>query len=425
MDSYKLIKLSLYILLLFLTLIVINNFIHIIQYKKKYDKVIHKTSKTFHYPNKLVEEKPIRITSQFRNNNFKTGTIKPPLDKIPNQLLKITESINGSLHGASKSTPAVDASGIYVGADDGWFYKFNHNGKIIWKTYFSLAENGVHGTALLSEKYLWIGAYNGTLYCLEKINGKIVWSIDLGGAIGASPSLFKDKIIISVELLNPNMGYIAAVSVYDGRLIWKTSLTKAHIHSSVAINSEKAYGIVGANNGLLFKIDLFSGKILWIRDTKGAIKSTPLIHDKNIYVTNWSGYFFSFTEEGKMNWKTPIHSRSQSSPTLIPDLNLLIFGTHYKIPQLIAVHLKTGITKWKKNISNTKAIASGISFIQKNNGKKFFIYPCTMEDICFIRPIDGDIIKKINIENLLTGSITYFNKQFYMSLNNGGVVSLL
>ena len=48
-----------------------------------------------------------------------------------------------------------------------------------------------------------------------------------------------------------------------------------------------------------------------------------------------------------------------------------------------------------------------------------------MEDICFIRPIDGVIIKKINIEKLLTGSIAYFNKQFYMSLNNGGVVSLL
>ena len=176
---------------------------------------------------------------------------------------------------------------------------------------------------------------------------------------------------------------------------------------------------------MLFKIDLFSGNILWIRDTKGAIKSTPLIHDKNIYVTSWSEYFFSFSEEGKVNWKVPIQSRSQSSPTLIPDLDLLIFGTHYKIPQLIAVHLKTGLIKWRKNISNTRAIASGISFTQKNIGKKFFIYPCTMEDICFIRPIDGVIIKKINIEKLLTGSIAYFNKQFYMSLNNGGVVSLL
>ena len=122
---------------------------------------------------------------------------------------------------------------------------------------------------------------------------------------------------------------------------------------------------------MLFKIDLFSGNILWIRDTKGAVKSTPLIHDKNIYVTSWSEYFFSFSEEGKVNWKVPIQSRSQSSPTLIPDLDLLIFGTHYKIPQLIAVHLKTGLIKWRKNISNTRAIASGISFTQKNIGKKF------------------------------------------------------
>ena len=424
MDSYKIIKISIYTLLFLLTLIICNGFFQVLKYKKNYDKIVQRIPKIFPYPNQLVKENPVRIVSQFRNNDHKTGVIKPSL-KIPSRLLKLTTSINNSLHGASKATPAIDASGIYVGADDGWFYKFSHNGKVIWKTYFSLAENGVHGTALLSKEYLWIGAYNGTLYCLEKKSGKIVWSIDLGGAIGASPSFFKDKIIISVELLNPSMGYIAAVSIYDGRLIWKTSLTNAHIHSSVAINPEKAYGVVGANNGLLFKIDLFSGKILWIKDTKGAIKSTPLIYDKNIYVTNWSEYFYSFSEEGNLNWKTLIQPRSQSSPTLIPKLDLLIFGTHYEKAQLVAVHLKKGTIKWKKNISNIRAIASGISFTQKSTEKQFFIYPCTMTDICILRPIDGFIIKKMNIGNLLTGTIAYFNKRFYMSLNNGGIISLL
>ena len=425
MDSYKIIKVSIYSLLFLFSVIICNSFFQTIKYKKKYDKAIKIMPKIFHYPNELVKENPLQIVSQFRNNSYKTGILKPALDKVPDQLLKHTKPINGSLHGASKATPAVDASGIYIGADDGWFYKFNHDGQLIWKTYFSLSENGVHGTALLSKKYLWVGTYNGTLYCLEKESGKIVWSIDLGGAIGASPSFFKDKIIISVELLNPNMGYIAAVSIHDGQLIWKTSLTNAHIHSSVAINPKKAYGVVGANNGLLFKIDLFSGKILWIKDTKGAIKSTPLIHDKNIYVTNWSEHFYSFTENGKLNWKAPIQSHSQSSPTLIPSLDLLIFGTHNKKHQLIAVYLRTGKVKWKKNISNTRAIASGISFTQKNTGKPFLIYPCTMKDICIIRPTDGLTIKKINTGSLLTGSISYFNKQFYMSLNNGGVISLL
>ena len=425
MDSYKIINISIYTLLFLLTLVICNSFFQAIKYKKNYDKVIQRVPKIFSYSNKLVKESPIRVVSQFRNNNHKTGALKFPLNKLPHRLRSLTIPINGSLHGASKATPAIDASGIYVGADDGWFYKFSHNGEVIWKTYFSLAENGVHGTALLSREYLWIGAYNGTLYCLEKESGKIVWSIDLGGAIGASPSFFKDKIIISVELLNPSMGYIAAVSIHDGRLVWKTSLTNAHIHSSVAINPEKAYGVVGANNGLLFKIDLFSGKILWVKDTKGAIKSTPLIYDKNIYITNWSEHFFSFTENGKLNWKALTQSRSQSSPTLIPELELLVFGTHYEKSQLIAVHLKTGSIKWRKSIINTRATASGISFTQKKTGKQFFMYPCTMTDICIIRPIDGFIIKKMNIDSLLTGSIAYFNKQFYMSLNNGGVISLL
>ena len=66
---------------------------------------------------------------------------------LKGQIKSLYGKINGSLHGASKATPAVDKTGIYIGSDDGWFYKINHKGKMIWKTFFAKARMGVHGTS--------------------------------------------------------------------------------------------------------------------------------------------------------------------------------------------------------------------------------------------------------------------------------------
>ena len=370
-----------------------------------------------------MKEEPIQIVSQFRENDKKTGVVKGSFN-LKVQLRPFFQKINGSLHGASKATPAVDKSGIYIGADSGWFYKLNHQGELVWKTYFAKTAGGVHGTALLSKKYLWVGAYNGILYCLEKETGEIIWSTDLGDAIGASPSFYKGQIIISVELVFPRaMGYVASVSARDGRLKWKSPLTPAHIHSSVAIHREKGYGVTGANNGLLFKIDLHTGRFLWSVQLKGDIKSTPLIYKDRIYVTNWGRQFVAVNEAGKVIWSKNIKERSQSSPTLVPDKKHLIFATHL-IGRLFSISVKDGSISWEKKIDNNVALASAVSFFSKRYNKYLFLFPCEKDAVCIINPDKGQILNKIKTGFLLTGSFGVFKEYFYMLFNKGGVAVL-
>ncbi len=394
-------------------------FIKAVKYKKHYE-----ATRTHYliFPNwnRIVEEDPIEIVSQFRGDDKKTGVVDGKWN-LKGKIEPLFDKINGSLHGASKATPAVDETGIYVGSDAGWFYKLDHKGNMIWKTYLAKTEQGVHGTALLSKKYLWIGAYNGVLYCLKKQTGEVVWTIHLGGAIGSSPSFYKGQIIISVELLFPHyMGYVASVSARDGSLNWKMPLTSAHIHSSVAIHKEKGYGVTGANNNNLFKIDLNSGKILWALPMKGDIKSTPLIYKDRIYVTNWGNQFAAVSEAGKILWSTDIKSASQSSPTLVPDKELFIFGTHRK-GQLFSVSAKDGAIIWEKPIDNDRAMASGVSFFSKRYKKYLFLFPCEKKAICLIEPSNGNILQKIHTGFLLTGSFAYFKNRFYMGFNDGGI----
>ena len=402
-----------------LFIFVLSFFIKAVKYRKVYDN-----SKTyyriFHYTHKTVKEDPIEIVSQFREDDNKRGILSDKLN-FKGQIKHLFGKINGSLHNASKATPAVDESGVYVASDVGWFYKLDHDGNLIWKTYLAKTAQGVHGTALLSKKYLWVGAYSGVLYCLEKQTGDIVWAIHLGDAIGASPSFYKGQIIVSVELVFPRyMGYVASVSAKDGSLNWKMPLTSAHIHSSVAIHTEKGYGVTGANNGFLFKIDLNSGRILWNLQMKGDIKSTPLIYKDRIYVSNWGNQFAAVSEDGKILWSKNIRSASQSSPTLIPDKEYLVFATHRK-GQLFSVSAKDGALIWEKKIDNNNALSSGVSFFSKRDKKYLFLFPCETTAICFIDPVNGNILQKIQTGFLLTGSFGYFNNRLYISFNNGGV----
>ena len=129
----------------------------------------------------------------------------------------------------------------------------------------------------------------------------------MGDAIGASPSFYKDQIIVSVELMYPRMmGYVASVSAKNGSLKWKSPLTSAHPHSSVAVHAKKGYGVVGANNGLFFKIDLETGRYLWTLQTKGAIRSTPLIDRDRVYINNAGKQFLAIEESGKIAWELDI-----------------------------------------------------------------------------------------------------------------------
>ena len=411
-----------YILLVFCFVGLVLFFMKAVKHRKAYEAV--KTIyHTFPHSKNVVEEDPVEIVSRFREDSMKQGVTEGAFD-LKGQVRSLFTKINGSLHGASKATPAVDKSGVYVGSDNGWFYKLNHRGKLIWKTYFAKTGQGVHGTALLSKEYLWVGAYNGILYCLKKETGEVVWSIDLGGAIGASPSFYKGQIIISVELLSPRaMGYIASVSAKRGSLNWKTPLTLAHIHSSVAIHPEKGYGVVGANNGLLFKIDLKSGRLLWTLPLKGAIKSTPLIYNNHIYVTNWGNEFAAVSEAGRIIWTKDTGNRSQSSPTLIPDKGYLIFATHGE-GKLFAVSAETGEIVWKKKIETQRAVGSGVSFFSRRDKRYKLLFPCKKEAVCVINPANGDVLKKIQTGFLLTGGFAFFKKHFYIAVNNGGVFAL-
>ena len=95
-------------------------FIKAVKYRKHYE-----ANRTYYsiFPynwSEIVDEDPIEVLSQFRGDDKKTGVVTGEWE-LQGKVKPFFDKINGSLHSASKATPAVDESGIYVGSDAGWF----------------------------------------------------------------------------------------------------------------------------------------------------------------------------------------------------------------------------------------------------------------------------------------------------------------
>ena len=366
-----------------------------------------------------------RLTSVYRGNFKRNGVYN---NILPSGLKVLWESfnINGGIHGASKSSPAVDDSGVYVGGDDGWFYAFNHDGSLRWKYYTFFNFRGIHSTAMLSDKYVWFGSYNGRLYCLNKLNGKLMWSLKLADAIGSSPLLYKGFIYVSVETAFLD-AYVLKINALNGKVVWRSPWLGEQIHSSVALNPKEKLLYVGANNGILYAILMDNGLVFWSYDVEKPIKGTPLVDiEKNrIYFSSWSRRLTSLhSVTGQIAWETYIRTPSQSSPTEIPTKDVLVISTHRTDSSIYGIRKSSGRILWRKKLENTyTGLHSGFSARNKK-GQWLYYGACAKDTFCVLDPLTGEALQKVNIHNMFTGVPVPYKNYIYLSLNNGGLLKL-
>lgn len=363
-------------------------------------------------------------TSQFRGDHRRLG-VQPEervgLDLKPETLV---ETVNVDVHGASKSSPAIDGTGIYVGSDSGWFYAFEHSGKLKWRFNFSNASKGIHATAVLDQKRVYIGAYNGRLYALDKETGHPDWVVEMGVALGASAIIHDNALYVSVETAHPN-GYIVKINPADGRVLWTSPWLGAHPHSSPALWPERNLLFVGANNLRLHALDMRTGEIRWIFNGEGHIKGTPAFIDGKVYFTSWGRKIFALdAETGEDLWETFIGGESQTSPAFVPDENLLIVAG--SSGAVTAVHAASGEIAWQIQTGIKRVIFSATVTRGPNASLPWIAWvPCEPDQICALRPRDGKVLRQWPTGALLTGVPVAWDGEIYLALNHpGGLLRL-
>lgn len=309
---------------------------------------------------------------------------------------------NIGVHGASKSSPVVDESGVYVGGDSGWFLAYDLNGNLKWRFRVATPARGIHGTASTDQNYIYFGTYSGRIYKLDKNSGELIWVRQIGEALGASPLRVENDIYVSTEMADIPNGFLAKIDAATGALQWRTEFYGEQGHSSPVWDKENKAVIVGANNGFLSSYNSESGNLRWKIFLEKPIKSTTTLIDGLIYVTNLSDRFSVVSaRDGQLVESINIGSSSMGSPTLMPKAKLLVFSTKDS-GEIIGYSMQSKKIEWRlKSPQQGGMKGSGVSFLD-SEGKDNILIPCELKKLCWINA-KGKVLQKISAEGVISG----------------------
>lgn len=353
------------------------------------------------------------VTSQFRGDERRSAVSVVPQGLLDGELREVWRRDVGNvgIHSASKASPAVDDSGVYVGSDSGWFFAFDHDGNERWRFLARYAQRGIHATAALDQDSIYVGAYNGVLYRLAKADGRVIWQAKLGDAIGSSVLLKGDFAYVSVETFKPG-GHLAKVRRSNGRLEWRSAEFGEQGHASPTYHDGTGLLITGDNSGRLTAWRDGDGGQVWSQQFQD-IKSTPLIHGGLVFITSWDGFLHAINpESGGVMWSASLGARSQGSPTALADVILAAA----RDGSLHGIGLD-GRVRWtiKRAGSDIKASALALS----DGILSVFVVACGARELCLIEP-GGKILRRLSLRGELSGAPVYFNRRIYLSEDEPG-----
>lgn len=366
------------------------------------------------------------VTWMYRGNVHRQGYSNEILKNYQNMKVRWTsEEINYSVHRASKATPAVDDSGLYVGGDDGWFYAFDLDGKVRWKFFTSRTDNGIHGSAILIKDRVCFGSYNGFFYCLKKTNGEPIWIIRLAEAMGSSPTFFENDFFVSIETSDVN-GYVARLNGTTGEIKWQSPWVGEQIHSSVTLDPEHRRVFVGANNGRMFAFHMDTGALLWTGDAGGAMKGTAAIADGKLFFSSWGSRFEAVDlTTMKPAWQVKIPGVSQSSPAIVPGSSLIGINYHGEKSGFVVYNMETGKVLWSHEIFDSKVLnLQSATAVRVSENEWAFLQMCEMNQLCLLRAQDGKVLKTWTVQGFMTGAPTVYKNNIFINMEYGSVIRL-
>ncbi len=365
-----------------------------------------------------------QATAQYRYDEKRTGVA--PETSQPKPKLKIIKSIplNVGIHNASKASPTVDDSGVYVGSDTGWFWKMNHEGEILWSFYIPGSGNGIHGSAAVDDKKVYIGTYNGFLYALDKTHGDLVWANPVGDYIGASPLLANGHLYISAETSHPD-GLVAKIDCNTGKTLWASQWLGGHSHSSPTYDENNKFILAGANSGRFYAFHEDSGETAWQLQTHGQIKGTAMVHDSQVFFGSWSKNYLGLDlKTGKKNWHSFMVGRIQTSLTLVPGENIGI--TNVPIGEIAGINLVDGTIAWRlRHGDRNNQFSVLVTRNPERQGSYLAWSRCKKSQLCTLDAKTGKLINNKDLSGSFTSVPFAYKKRIYISMDEKGGLLIL
>lgn len=343
-------------------------------------------------------------------------------------------------------------------------YKFKDKKKIL--NGVGLATNTIQ--PIYFEDKLCNVSSKGFLRCIDLINNKITWELDLKKndqkkyeVILGGIAYFNNQIF-----LVDGYGQVKAINSIDGKIIWEKNIS-IPIISAPLIYRGHMYFITSNNN--IYALNLNNGEVKWNFQTtfdnkKNILTATPTAVENIVIVPFSNGEIIAFIyDSGNIIWTENVSKVSSLSNFDIKDITanpVIESDKVYTISnngKLLATNLINGSSAWSIEISGSSSpVISGLQLyvldkdarmlcVNKNTGDIYWLAqleksknnkksgklnnwkgPYLLNGVLYsisrhgeivtISPITGEILSsdKISINDILINPIILSDKAFFM-----------
>lgn len=250
-------------------------------------------------------------------------------------------------------TPAVSQGIVVFGSADRYVYGLNaQDGSLRWKIE---AKEPVLGAVTIHEGLAYVGASDKTFRAIDIHTGKVVWSYDqVKGYIETKPLVINDKVIFGAW---DNTLY--ALDKDNGTEIWKWTggLTRMHF-SPAAVWPVAAEGKVFITDPqrAMTAVDLQTGETVW-RTFESQVRETIGLSEdgKQIYSKTMNDSIVCYSAVGNIPrkiWASNVGFGYEHAPSMPQEKEGVVYGST-KEGLIFALDAKTGRILWKHKIGNS------------------------------------------------------------------------
>lgn len=185
-----------------------------------------------------------------------------------------------------ESSPVIDGDELWVGTYDGNLYRVDRiQGKVLAKI---ATGDDTDATPVVTDDYVFAAAEqkNPVLSCFDRKTGTLKWSFKDRGGFWSTPAVVGGRVYIGGDDAK-----MYCLNEHTGAEIWSFAARRA-IWSSPSVVDGKV--VFGSYDGFLYMVDAADGHLLWQVDLGGPVLSTACIVDGYLWIGSGDGHFYCF-----------------------------------------------------------------------------------------------------------------------------------
>ena len=183
---------------------------------------------------------------------------------------------------------------------------------------------------------LIFGSEDGTVYALNKANGKTVWTYSASGAVKAAIALSGGRLYFG-----DYGGSVQAISARTGKRIWQSSQSGT-FYSTAAVAWGRVF--LGSTDGRMYSFTT-TGDLAWARQTGNYVYASPAAADvpglgPTVYAGSYDGTFYAWNaKNGNSRWTWDAGGKISGGSVVIGNL---VWFSDLGNKRVIALDSKTG-----------------------------------------------------------------------------------